>query len=385
MTATPFLIGSEIYRMSSYGHRHPLAIPRVSATLDLIRAMGWLDERQYVDSPTATAEQLATFHDRDYIAAVMQAEAEQHVPADRRQRYNIGCNGNPVFPEIFRRPATACGGTLKAAELLRDGGIVFNPAGGTHHGRRGRASGFCYFNDPVLGILALLDQAIAPIYYVDVDAHHGDGVEDAFAGDGRVFTLSIHESGRWPYTGRLTDRGGGTAVNLPVPAGFNDAELAWLVDRVVLPMGERMQPAAIMLQCGADGLADDPMSRLALSNRGLWRVVSALSALTSRLLVLGGGGYNPWAVARCWAGVWATLNGIDAAVPLTAAAETVLRSVTWNHSQGRVPALHWLATIADPRQGGGIRDEVRALAHAAEELLGLAGSTQTVSSASLSR
>ena len=371
MTATPFLIGSEIYRTSSYGHRHPLAIPRVSATLDLIRAMGWLDERRYVDSPIATAEQLARFHDGDYIAAVMHAEAKQHVPIETRQRYNIGCNGNPVFPEIFRRPATACGGTLKAAELLRDGGIVFNPAGGTHHGRRDRASGFCYFNDPVLGILALLDQGIAPIYYVDVDAHHGDGVEDAFAGDGRVFTLSIHESGRWPYTGRLTDRGGGTALNLPVPAGFNDAELAWLVDAVVLPTGERMRPAAIMLQCGADGLADDPMSRLALSNRGLWRVVGALSALTPRLLVLGGGGYNPWAVARCWAGVWATLNGIDPAVPLTAAAETVLRSITWNRSQARTPVPHWFAAIADPPQDGGIRDEVCALADAAEELLSL--------------
>jgi acetoin utilization protein AcuC len=362
MSAKPLLIGSEIYRTSSYGHRHPLAIPRVSATLDLIRAMGWLDERQYVDSPTATAEQLARFHDRDYIAAVMQAEADQHVPADRRQRYNIGCNGNPVFPEIFRRPATACGGTLKAAELLLDGGIVFNPAGGTHHGRRGRASGFCYFNDPVLGILALFDRGIAPVYYVDVDAHHGDGVEDAFAGDGRVFTLSIHESGRWPYTGRLTDRGGGTALNLPVPAGFNDAELAWLVDAVVVPMGERLRPAAIMLQCGADGLADDPMSRLALSNRGLWRVVRVLSALSPRILVLGGGGYNPWAVARCWAGVWATLNGMDACVPPTAAAEDVLRGLTWNHSQGRNPPARWMTSIADPTQSSGIRDEVRGLA-----------------------
>src|ERR1700752_113948 len=102
MTDGPLLIGSEIYRISSYGRRHPLAIPRVSAALDLIRAMGWLDERRYVDSPMATPEQLARFHDRDYIAAVMQAEADQHVSAEQRDRYNIGRNGNPVFPEIFR-------------------------------------------------------------------------------------------------------------------------------------------------------------------------------------------------------------------------------------------------------------------------------------------
>jgi acetoin utilization protein AcuC len=366
VTATrPFLIGSEIYRTSSYGHRHPLAIARVSAALDLIRAMGWLDERQYVDSPMATAEQLARFHDRDYIAAVMQAEADQHVPGDRRERYNIGCNGNPVFPEIFRRPATACGGTLKAVELLRDGGIVFNPAGGTHHGRRNRASGFCYFNDPVLGILSLLEQGIVPVYYVDVDAHHGDGVEDAFAGDSRVFTLSIHESGRWPYTGKATDRAGGTALNLPVPPGFNDSELAWLVDMVVLPVGARLQPAAVVLQCGADGLADDPMSRLALSNRALWSVVRTLMPLSERLLVLGGGGYNPWAVARCWAGVWATLSDIDPAVAVTEAAERVLRGLSWHHSQGRHPRPHWLTTIADPSQSSHIRDEVRQLAASA--------------------
>ncbi|MGE0118628.1 MAG: acetoin utilization protein AcuC [Dongiaceae bacterium] len=373
----PFLIGSEIYRTSSYGARHPLAIPRVSAALDLIRAMGWLDERQYVDSPIATPEQLARFHDRDYIAAVMRAETEPQVPAAVRERYNIGRNGNPVFPEIFRRPATACGGTLKAAELLRDGGIVFNPAGGTHHGRRDRASGFCYFNDPALGLLALLDRGVVPILYVDLDAHHGDGVEDAFAGDGRVFTLSIHEAGRWPYTGRLTDRAGGSALNLPVPAGFNDSELALLMEEVAVPLAERLRPAAIVLQCGADGLADDPMSRLALSNRALWRAVRRLMPMAPAVLALGGGGYNPWAVARCWAGLWATLNGIDPAVPPTAAADAVLRGLRWDRSQGRSPQPHWFTTIADEPRDGAVREEVRALARAAQEalLLTAAGST----------
>jgi acetoin utilization protein AcuC len=362
MAGSPILIGSEIYRSSSYGGRHPLAIPRVTAAVDLIRAMGWLDERQYVDSPMATPEELMRFHDRDYVAAIMEAEVEQHVPADRRKRYNIGCNGNPVFPEIFRRPATACGGTLRAVELLRGGGIVFNPAGGTHHGRRDRASGFCYFNDPVLGILALLDRGVAPIYYVDVDAHHGDGVEDAFAGDGRVLTLSIHESGRWPYTGKLADRAGGTALNLPAPADFNDSELALLMDEVVVPIAARLRPAAIVLQCGADGLADDPMSRMMLSNRALWRVAQTLSGMAEAVLVLGGGGYNPWSVARCWAGVWATLNGIDPTVPPTAVAESVLRRLTWNRSQGRSPLPEWLTTIADRPRPGAVRDEVRALA-----------------------
>lgn len=365
MLPRPCLIASEIYRASSYGGRHPLAIPRVSAALDLVRAMGWLDEVQYVDSPMATVEQLARFHDRGYIAAVMRAEREGRLPRELRERHNIGCNGNPIFPEVFRRPATACGGTLKAVELLRGGGVVYSPAGGTHHGRPDRASGFCYFNDPALGILDMLDQGLNRIVYVDVDAHHGDGVEDAFAGDDRVFTLSIHESGRWPYTGGVENCAGDSVRNLPVPAGFNDSELAFLFDEVVVPLTARFAPEAIVMQCGADGLADDPMSGLSLSNLALWRCVRGLMGLAPRLLVLGGGGYNPWAVARCWAGVWATLNGIEATVPPTPSAEAVLRGLSWNRSQGREPPARWFDSIADPARAGPVREQVRDLRRAA--------------------
>lgn len=360
----PILIGSEIYRGSSYGPRHPLSAQRVPAALDLIRAMGWLDAAQYRDSPQATAAELARFHDPEYVAAVQRAERAGIEDAEIRRRYNIGCNGNPVFPEVFRRPATACGGTLAAMRLLAEGGVVHHPAGGTHHGRRDRASGFCYFNDPVLGILGFLDAGIAPVYYVDVDAHHGDGVQDAFADDDRVFTLSIHEAGRWPHTGALADRAGGAARNLPMPAGFNDDELAYLTEQVILPIGRSLQSAVVVLQCGADGLADDPMSGLALSNRGLWSVVRALMGLAPRLLVLGGGGYNPWSVSRCWAGVWAVLNGIDPAAAPRPAALEVLRRLTWNRSAGRNPPQRWLTTIADVPAHGPVRDEVRAIAGA---------------------
>ncbi|HVR68647.1 MAG TPA: acetoin utilization protein AcuC [Verrucomicrobiae bacterium] len=361
----PYLIGSEIYRISSYGGRHPLAIPRVSAALDLIRAMGWLDEERYIDSPIATPEQLVRFHSPDYIAAVQRAELLQRVPEEDRDRYNIGRNGNPIFPEIFRRPATACGGTLKAIELLRGDGVVYSPAGGTHHGRPDRASGFCYFNDPVLGMMALLDQGLERVFYLDIDAHHGDGVQDAFAHDDRVFTISIHEQHKWPYSGNLNDRAGGRARNLPVPADFNDSELRFLLDEAVLPLLEDFAPEAIVLQGGADGLADDPMSGLALSNRALWDTVAAVRNRAARILVLGGGGYNPWAVARCWAGVWATLNGIDpTACTPTPGALQLLQSLQWRHSRGREPDPRWLTTIADPHNPGPIRDEIRAIAQA---------------------
>src|SRR5262249_11177843 len=161
------------------------------------------------------------------------------------------------------------------------------------------ASGFCYFNDPALAILTLLDQGLQRIYYVDIDAHHGDGVEAAFADDPRVRTVSVHEAGRWPNTGKLQDRAGGSARNLPVPTGFNYTEMRFLCDEVLRPLGERFAPEALVLQCGADALADDPMSGLALSNNAHWYVVDRLRDLAPRLLVLGGGGYNPWSVARC--------------------------------------------------------------------------------------
>jgi acetoin utilization protein AcuC len=362
MLPRPVLIGSDIYRSSTYGRQHPLAIPRVSTTIDLCRALGWLPDSAYVDSPRAGIDELVRFHDRDYIEAVMGAEREQRVDPAASLRFNIGRNGNPVFREIFSRPATACGATLAAADrLLAAPGIVYSPAGGTHHGRPGRASGFCYFNDPVLGILRLLDGGLDRVLYVDLDAHHADGVQDALSHDPRVLLISVHEAGRWPFTGAAEDRGAGSARNLAVPPDFNDDELRCLLDEVILPLGARFAPQALVVQAGADALADDPLSRLALSNGALRRAVRALAPLAPRVLVLGGGGYNPWSVARCWTGIWGTLNGEDMPETLPCAAEAVLRALVWSRSQGRNPPDHWFTTLADPPCVGPVRDEVRAL------------------------
>jgi len=172
----PVFIGSDIYRYSRFGGKHPLAIPRVSLTIDLCRALDWLSDDQYVDSPVATVDQLIRFHDPAYVAAVQECELKQKATDHQRETYGLGVNGNPVFGEIFQRPATAVGATLHAVDLLKDGGIVFSPAGGTHHGLKARASGFCFFNDPVLGILAALDAGYERVAYLDIDAHHCDGV-----------------------------------------------------------------------------------------------------------------------------------------------------------------------------------------------------------------
>jgi len=358
----PQLIGAEIYRGSSYGRTHPLAIPRVSAALDLIRLQGWHDDARYHTAPLASVQDLARYHEPAYIAAVQRAEATQRVSEEERQRFNIGCNGNPLYPEMFRRPATGCGASLLGADLLLQGyRTIFTPAGGTHHGLPARASGFCYFNDPVLAILRLLDRGISRVLYIDLDAHHGDGVELAFAQDPRVMVISIHEAGRWPFTGRVEDRGCGNVINLPVPAGFHDDELAFLLDSVVLPRGSWFDAEILVLQCGVDGLADDPLSKLSLSNRAIWAAVQALLPLAPRRLVLGGGGYNPWSVARAWAGIWAVIDGQNLPNRLTEEAEAMLRTIEWRHSRGRHPPDHWFTCLADPGQTGLIRDEVRAL------------------------
>ena len=358
----PLLIGSEIYRGSTYGPKHPLAIPRVSTTLDLIRAMGWVAPEQYRDSPRATPEDLTRFHHRDYIAALMQAEATQQVDPAHRERYRIGADGNPVYREVFSRPATGAGGVMLAARLTREGGAVHVPGGGTHHGQPDRASGFCYLNDAVLGLLTWLDLGLTNLLYLDIDAHHGDGVEAAFAEDPRVFTVSVHEEGRWPHTGRAGEVAGNHARNLPVPAGFNDSEGDFLLRHVILPLIHHRRPQAIMLQAGADAIEEDPLSRLATSNTWHRAVLEAVRPLAPRFILLGGGGYNPWSVARCWAGLWATLNGLPIPPRIPPGAEAVLRGLTWTRAAGRNPPEHWFTTIADPPRPGPVRQEVRALA-----------------------
>jgi acetoin utilization protein AcuC len=360
----PLLIGSEIYRGSTYGPKHPLAIPRVPATLDLIRALGWLDPTRYLDSPRATPAELTRHHTPDYIDALQRAEAEQNVPPEIRERHHIGAHGNPVYREVFRRPATSAGGAMLAARLTRHGGIVHVPGAGTHHAMPDRASGFCYINDPVLGLLAWLDAGLTNVLYLDIDAHHGDGVEFAFHDDPRVFTLSVHEDGRWPRTGRLEDRAGGHARNIPVPPGFNDTEMHHVLHAAILPILRHLRPQAVMLQCGADALEEDPLARLSLSNNSHLDVVRALMAEAPRLIVTGGGGYNPWTVARCWTAVWGTLDGRPMPARLPSAAEAVLRGLEWHRAAGRNPPEHWFTTLIDAPRPGPLRPEVVAACEA---------------------
>ena len=356
----PSFIGSEIYRLPVFKPPHPLAVPRAMLVRDLCAAMGWLADAQYIDSPVASPAELARFHDSDYVAALMRAEAEQTLPGEMRQKYRIGADSNIIHPAVFRRPATSVGGAMLAARLTASGGVVHAPGAGNHHGQPARASGFCFVNDIALGILHWQKLGVRRVVYLDLDAHHGDGVEAAFANDPDVLTISVHEAGRWPRTGVVNAPSQGI-WNFPVPPGFNDSELAFLMQAIILPLIRSHAPEAILLLPGADALAGDPMAKLQLSNNAIWDVVTALRGLAPRLVLLGGGGYNPFLLARCWTGIWAILNDITIPAQLSPQAEKLLRSVTYFRAAGRNPPEHWLTTLRDVPNEGGVRDEVRRL------------------------
>ena len=361
-------VSHDVYRRTGYGGNHPLAIARVGPVMDLCGALGWLPAAQYRESPQASDEQLAWFHTPDYVRALKNVSRTGAVDAGARTRYGLGTMENPLFPAMFERAATSVGGSILAAQLAAQGRAVFHPAGGTHHGRPDRASGFCYFNDPVFAILALLRQGVARILYVDLDAHHGDGVQDAFAADARVWTVSIHEQSRWPHTGAADDRGEGRACNLPVPRECNDSELEALVDAVVLPLARRLAPQAVVLTCGADALAGDPLSAMRLSNVALWRAVERLVALAPAAVVLGGGGYNPWTVARYWTGLWGCLAKKEFPGTLPRPAQAILEGLSCDLVDDEDRRPEWLTTLADAPNRGPVRREVLRLIEGIHEL-----------------
>ncbi|PUB16283.1 acetoin utilization protein AcuC [Yoonia sediminilitoris] len=365
-TPAPRFIGSEIYRHSSYGEWHPLRVPRVSTVMDVTRALGWLTPGQFINSPRAKPAALTGYHTATYLAALQKAEATQSVSDVIRARHGLGTVSNPVYAEMYRRPATSAGASLLAGELLAKGGIIYSPAGGTHHGLPDRANGFCYLNDPVLAVQSLRRNGATRIAYVDIDAHHPDGVEHAFASDPDTLMISVHEQNRWPRTGALTDCGVGQVYNLPVLAGMHDDEMALIRDDLILRRVADFRPDAIVLQCGADAVLEDPQSRLALSNNAHWAIVAALQGMAPRYLVLGGGGYNPWSVGRLWSGVWATLTGAEIPDQLPLHVQDILRSLHWQGpTRVHQPQPHWVSTLRDAPRNGPIgedlRDRLRAL------------------------
>jgi acetoin utilization protein AcuC len=293
-------------------------------TRELIASYGLLDADRVAEIPprAATDEELMLVHTDSYLDAVKRAGAGE--PGDW-WRFGFGPGDNPIFPNMHEASARVAGATLVAAEavLTRRSEHAFNPAGGLHHAMPERASGFCVYDDPAIGIAWLLGQGVERIAYVDVDVHHGDGPQFIFYDDPRVLTISIHESGRYlfPGTGFEEERGRGkaegTKMNLPLEPYTEDDD--WLrAFRDVVPSSvKEFRPDILVSQLGCDTHHSDPLAHLALSTRAYRetaRIVHDLAheAAGGRWLATGGGGYQ-WAkvVPRAWTIYFAEMAEIE--------------------------------------------------------------------------
>lgn len=362
------LICADRYRRHSYGTNHPLAIPRVSLMLDFLRAYAALDPDEIVLSRLASDDELLSFHTPDYVRAMRDAEQSGQVAIAARARHKLGTNENPFFPGFFSTPATATGGSIQAAEQVVAGRIAFSPAGGMHHAMPDQAQGFCFFNDVTLAVLRLRAEGFR-VLYLDIDAHHGDGVEYAFRNDPDVLTFSLHMDTEYayPFKGGAWSQWGehGNALNVPLPRGTHDDEYGYAFSTLWPRVLAAFRPDVVVLQAGTDMLAPDPLGKLNISTQLFLRVVSRVLADcpkhasgVPRLAVLGGGGYHPIMLARCWAGVWAVLSGRELPLDIPAAAADVLRSVGWDQDEDEPYFASLFLRRIDQATAGPVREDL---------------------------
>lgn len=362
------------YRRRAYGANHPLAIPRVSLTTALLHAYGALLPAETLSARKAADVELEWFHTAEYVAAFKRAETVGRVSQPVRARHQLGTLENPYFEQFFTIPATATGASIQAAEQVLAGKVAFNPAGGMHHARPDQAQGFCFFNDVVLAIQRLRREQWR-VLYVDLDAHHGDGVEAAFVNDENVFTLSLHMDTAYAYPfsgGQLSDTARGcSSMNIPLPKQVHDAEYLVLFDTVWSSLLERFRPDVIVMQTGTDAIFADPLGKLQLTTQGFLAVVARIVASapqhldgTPRLLVTGGGGYHPLVLARAWAGVWAIVSGRELPDDIPPAGTELLRAVGWDMDEEADYFERLFASRTDVQELQPVRDEILCLAQA---------------------
>ena len=347
-----YLFTSDIFKGSRYEKGHPLDMDRVWPSVELIQLMGWVNEEQIIKNKPAEIDELIKFHDLEYVKALKKAEEELDLPDYLKRKYNIGIGNNPIFSEVFSRPASAAKASIKAVEMIanKKAKKILNISGGTHHGRKSEAYGFCFLNDCVLAILKALELGFSKVLYIDIDAHHCDGVQDVFLNNENVTIISIHEKNRWPQTGKLEENNIKNILNFPVSESFNDSEIDYVINNAVIPYAKSIQPDLLIIQAGADMLDGDPQSRISLSNNAYWGAIKNILLLCESSIILGGGGYNPYLTAKAWAGNWVLLNNrddlLDSDMPKECS--NLLSSLKWNNSRVRMGIPNqWLKSWRD--------------------------------------
>ncbi|MCL7031205.1 hypothetical protein MKW94_011702 [Papaver nudicaule] len=302
-----------------YGQGHPMKPHRIRMAHSLVVHYK-LHHKMEINTPyPATPQDIRKFHSDDYVEFLSSVSPElqhDHTHSRHLKRFNVG-EDCPVFDGLFEFCQASAGGSMGAATKLNRGeaDIALNWAGGLHHAKKCEASGFCYVNDIVLGILELL-KCHKRVLYIDIDVHHGDGVEEAFFTTDRVMTVSFHKFGDYfPGTGHIKDIGVGSgkyyALNVPLNDGIDDGSFRGLFRPIIQKVMEVYQPEAVVLQCGADSLSGDRLGCFNLSVKGHADCLRYLRSFNIPLMVLGGGGYTIRNVARCWCYETAVAVGVE--------------------------------------------------------------------------
>ncbi|KAK9866799.1 hypothetical protein WJX84_009469 [Apatococcus fuscideae] len=290
-----------------YGQAHPMKPHRIRVAHNLILHYGLHNMMQVFQIRPASYTDFTSFHAEDYIDFLRNVNV--HEEGVTRQMKSFNCKEDcPVFDGIYQYCQLYAGGSMSGAVKINHGesDCVINWAGGLHHAKKGEASGFCYVNDIVMAILELLKYH-ARVLYVDIDIHHGDGVEEAFLTTERVMTVSFHKFGGnfFPGTGDVVNVGRGRgkyySVNIPLKDGIDDHSYELLFKPVMQKVMQIYQPEVVVCQCGADSLAGDKLGAFNLSMKGHAECLSFMRSFGVPMLVLGGGGYKISNVARCWA------------------------------------------------------------------------------------
>jgi acetoin utilization protein AcuC len=299
-----------------FGTGHPLQWERITYAMELIKLYGLdtLKNAALVAPIKSEEEEVYSFHGKEYTSILKGANNGTY--EKEYLKFGIGPGDNPVFPGVFDFALSVLGCTMTAARLIgeKKATAVFNMAGGMHHAMKDRASGFCFINDIAIAINYFLEKKMK-VMYVDIDAHHGDGVQAAFYDTNKVLTLSFHENGQtlFPGTGFTKetgqDIGKGYSVNIPLKHGSDDTTFIKAFDEIFPPLYEKFNPDVLVSQVGCDMMLTDPLTNLSLTSHGYVHAVKAMKNKAKRWLVLGGGGYNPFNTSRLWTLVWAIMNG----------------------------------------------------------------------------